>query len=170
MTARSNAAATRPRPLADLSATRRLAAELASLARPGDVIALSGPLGVGKTEFARAFIRALARRHGAPEPAEVPSPTFTLVQTYDLGAAEVWHFDLYRLERPEDAAELGLDEALAGGVTLIEWPERLGGQLPRDRLDLALAYAGQDKPGARSAVLTGCGSWRARLGPGLGRV
>jgi tRNA threonylcarbamoyladenosine biosynthesis protein TsaE len=149
--------------LADLAATQRLAAGVAAAARPGDAIALSGPLGVGKTAFARAFIRALARRHGAAPPDEVPSPTFTLVQTYDLGAVAVWHFDLYRLERPGDAAELGLDEALAGGIAVIEWPERLGGLLPRDRLDIALSYAGTDKPRAREAVLAGHGDWEARI-------
>ena len=163
MTALSDAFA-HPLPLADLGATQRLAGDLAALARPGDVFALSGPLGVGKTEFARAFIRASALRHGAPPPEEVPSPTFTLVQTYDLGAVTVWHFDLYRLERPEDAAELGLEEAFGDGVSLIEWPERLAGQLPRDRLDIALGYAGTDKPGARVATLTGHGAWGARLG------
>lgn len=162
MTAARNAFA-RTLPLADLDATRDLAAGVAALARPGDVIALSGPLGVGKTEFARAFIRALARRHGAKPPAEVPSPTFTLVQTYDLGAVSVWHFDLYRLERPEDAAELGLDEALAEGVSLIEWPERLGALLPRGRLDIALSYAEADKPEARVAALHAQGDWGARL-------
>ncbi len=162
MTAARNASA-RPLPLPDLGATQDLAARVAAVARPGDVIALSGPLGVGKTEFTRAFIRALALRHGATPPEEVPSPTFTLVQTYGLGAVSVWHFDLYRIERPEDVAELGLDEALAGGVSLIEWPERLAGQLPRDRLDIALSYAEMDKPGARIAALTGHESWSARV-------
>jgi len=149
--------------LADLAATRRFAAGVAATARPGDAIALSGPLGVGKTEFARAFIRALSRRHGKAPPDEVPSPTFTLAQTYDLGAVAVWHFDLYRLERPGDAAELGLDEALAGGIALIEWPERLGGLLPRDRLDIALSFAGRDRPEAREAIITAHGDWGARL-------
>lgn len=157
----AKAATARPIALADLDATHRLAARLAAAARPGDVIALKGPLGVGKTEFARGFIRALARRHGVRPPAEVPSPTFTLAQSYALGAATVWHFDLYRLERPQDAAELGLDEALAGGVTLIEWPERLGKLLPRDRLDLELAYAGPGRPDARRARLTARGGWNA---------
>ncbi len=162
MTAARNAFA-RTLSLPDLDATRDLAARVAALARPGDAIALSGPLGVGKTEFARAFIRALARRHGAPPPAEVPSPTFTLVQTYDLGAVSVWHFDLYRLERPEDAVELGMDEALAEGVSLIEWPERLGAGLPRDRLDIAFSYAGKGRPEAREAALAAHGDWGARL-------
>lgn len=150
-----------PIKLADAAATRRLAARLAALARPRDLIALSGPLGVGKTEFARGFIRAFARRHGVAPPQEVPSPTFTLAQSYDLGPVTVWHFDLYRLAKPEDAQELGMDEALAEGIALVEWPERLGGLLPRTRLDLALAYA--DAPGGRTATLTGHGDWQKRL-------
>jgi tRNA threonylcarbamoyladenosine biosynthesis protein TsaE len=133
--------------LADEAATIRLGQGLAGLARPGDVVALGGTLGVGKTTLARAFIRALT----TPDE-EVPSPTFTLVQTYDTDAGVVWHFDLYRIERPGDAFELGLDDALADGITLIEWPERLGPLLPRRRLDVVLeAGAGS----GRRARLTG---------------
>jgi tRNA threonylcarbamoyladenosine biosynthesis protein TsaE len=149
--------------LPDLKATEALAQRLAAAARAGDVIALSGPLGVGKTAFARFFIQALARLNGVPPPGEVPSPSFTLVQTYDLGRVAVWHVDLYRLERPGDADELGLDEARGEGVSLIEWPERLEGRLPRDRLEVALSYAGKDNPGARTVALTGHGAWRERL-------
>ena len=141
--------------LADLAATERLAKEIARLARVGDVLALAGPLGVGKTAFARAFIRAL----GGEE--EVPSPTFTLVQLYELGTLTLYHFDLYRLERPEEAYELGIEEAFAEGVTLIEWPERLGPLLPPERLDLALAFA--EESDARRVRLTGHGSWARRL-------
>src|SRR5579884_1615816 len=115
--------------LPDEAATTALAARLAEQARPGDVIALRGDLGSGKTTFARAFIRAL----GGGE--EVPSPSFTLVQLYELAAATVWHFDLYRLRSPEEAWELGIEEAFAGGIALIEWPERLGALLPERRLD-----------------------------------
>ncbi len=118
--------------LADLAATERLAAALARRAQPGDVICLQGPLGAGKTAFARGFISA---RLG---PIEVPSPTFTLVQVYEAGDAPIWHFDLYRLEKPEEADELGLEEALATGIALIEWPERLGDRAPPDRLVLRL--------------------------------
>jgi tRNA threonylcarbamoyladenosine biosynthesis protein TsaE len=121
--------------LCDLPATERLAEALAKGARPGDVFALSGPLGVGKTAFARAFIRAL----GGAE--EVPSPTFTLVQAYEIGGLSVFHFDLYRLERFTDAYELDLEDAFAEGVSLIEWPERLGPLLPAERLDVALSFA-----------------------------
>ncbi|MSO74458.1 MAG: tRNA (adenosine(37)-N6)-threonylcarbamoyltransferase complex ATPase subunit type 1 TsaE [Alphaproteobacteria bacterium] len=131
--------------LADLEATERLAAHLASLTQAGDVIGLEGPLGVGKTAFARGFITALLG------PLEVPSPTFTLVQLYERAAAAIWHFDLYRLTRPEEVDELGLDDALAGGIALIEWPERLGDRAPPDRLILKLE-PGQT-PGARRARL-----------------
>ena len=141
--------------LADLAATARLAAALARLARVRDVLALSGPLGVGKTELARAFIRAL----GGSE--EVPSPTFTLVQLYELAPFRLYHFDLYRLAKPEDAYELGIEEAFAEGVSLIEWPERLGALLPRERLDLALDYA--ERPEARRCRLAGHRSWTGRL-------
>jgi tRNA threonylcarbamoyladenosine biosynthesis protein TsaE len=141
--------------LPDLAATGRLAAALAREAQVGDVLALGGPLGVGKTSFARAFIAAL----GGEE--EVPSPTFTLVQLYELGPLTLYHFDLYRLVRPEDAWELGIEEAFAEGVSLIEWPERLGTLLPPERLDITLAFAGQ--PEARQAHLEGHGGWQARL-------
>src|SRR4051812_13695997 len=101
--------------------TAALGAALAAEARPGDVIALVGPLGAGKTTLARGFIQ---KRAGADE--EVVSPTFTLVQTYEAPDAVIWHFDLYRLNDPEEALELGFEEALAAGISLIEWPERLG--------------------------------------------
>ena len=102
-----------------IEATGSLAASLAVLARPGDVIGLSGDLGTGKTSFARAFIAARAALCGAPEE-EVPSPTFTLVQTYEMAGETIWHFDLYRLDRAEDAYELGIEEAFADGLCLIE--------------------------------------------------
>ena len=136
--------------LPDRAATARLAGKLADVAQPRDLIALSGTLGLGKTEFARAFIRRLA---GADE--EVPSPTFTLVQSYDTAAGTIWHFDLYRLNQPDDVWELGFEEALADGIILIEWPERLGTALPSRRLDLTL------RPGetaeARHALLDAVG-------------
>jgi tRNA threonylcarbamoyladenosine biosynthesis protein TsaE len=128
------------------AATAQLAERLASVALPRDVIALRGTLGMGKTEFARAFIRRL----GLPEE-EVPSPTFTLVQSYDTEAGMIWHFDLYRLSQPEDVWELGFEEALEDGILLIEWPERLGAALPARRLDLTLLPG--DTPQTRRAVL-----------------
>ena len=136
--------------LPDPAATAHLAQRLAAVARPGDLIALHGTLGMGKTEFARAFIRHLA---GLEE--EVPSPTFTLVQSYDTPAGTIWHFDLYRLTRAEDVWELGLEDALADGITLIEWPDRLGSTLPARRLDLSLRAG--DGPAARHALLDALG-------------
>jgi tRNA threonylcarbamoyladenosine biosynthesis protein TsaE len=120
------------------------------------VIALAGDLGVGKTRFARAFVDALTG-----EREEVPSPTFTLVQTYESPAGLIWHFDLYRLTRPDEAYELGLEEALGDGITLIEWPDRAASLLPDERLDLTLSFAAA--PNARTARLAGRASWADRL-------
>ena len=142
-------------PLRSLPATAALAARLAPLLRAGDVVALSGDLGAGKTFFARALIQAL----GGPD--EVPSPTFTLVHTYDLAPAPVWHFDLYRLARPEDAYELDIEDAFVDAISLIEWPERLGALLPRDRLDINLAFGETET--ARVATIAGGPSWSERL-------
>ena len=143
-----------PVDLPDEAATAALAAAIASRARAGDVIALKGELGAGKTTFARAFI--LARGGGE----EVPSPTFTLVQLYDLDPA-IWHFDLYRLDQPGEAWELGIEEAFVSGISLIEWPERLGTLLPRRRLLITLDFA--DRPQARRAAFDAGGEWQARL-------
>ena len=142
--------------LADEAATAALAAAVARHVRPGDVLTLAGPLGAGKTSFARAFIAAL----GVSD--EVPSPTFTLVQTYETAAGSVWHFDLYRLASPEEIHELGLDEALVDGIVLIEWPERLGALLPRERLDIVLRPGSDDT--TRLASLQGTARWTAALG------
>jgi tRNA threonylcarbamoyladenosine biosynthesis protein TsaE len=142
--------------LPDEAATAALAARIAALAAPGDVIALKGDLGVGKTSFARAFIRA---RGDAAE--EVPSPTFTLVQLYEPGASAIWHFDLYRLTAAEEAWELGIEEAFAWGISLIEWPERLGPLLPQRRLEISLTFGA--RPQARRAILAGGAEWRSRL-------
>ncbi len=142
--------------LPDEAATGRLGECLADLARPGDVFALYGPLGIGKTALARAFVRRFAGETG-----DIPSPTFTLAQGYDGGAAMLWHFDLYRLERAEDALELGLEEAFADGVSLIEWPERLGPWLPPEHLAVTLMPG--SSPTARRAELRGDAPWRQRL-------
>jgi len=147
--------------LPDVGATARLAGALSEHVRQGDVIGLAGALGAGKTTFARAFINAIARR-GSAEEEEVPSPTFTLVQAYELPGLIVSHFDLYRIERPDEIHELGLDDAIADGVVLIEWPERLGPLLPADRLDVRLFFT-QDAD-RRRVELTGHGSWSERLG------
>ncbi len=139
-------------PLSSLAETQALAARLAAAVQPGDTLALSGDLGSGKTAFARAFIQALL----GPE-AEVPSPTFTLVQTYDAPGFPVWHFDLYRLKTPGDVYELGFEEALAG-VSLIEWPDRIERLLPRDTLRLTLKPG--PTPDSRQAELVGGGRWQ----------
>jgi tRNA threonylcarbamoyladenosine biosynthesis protein TsaE len=152
--------------LEDEAATMGLAARLAGLARPGDVIALSGPLGAGKTTFARAFIAARCAAAGLPAE-DVPSPTFTLVQTYDLPQAEIWHVDLYRLSGPDEADELALDEAFASGISLIEWPDRLSGRLPAWRLDVRLDPAPEAGPSARRARLITHDGWAERLAAGL---
>jgi tRNA threonylcarbamoyladenosine biosynthesis protein TsaE len=144
--------------LADVAATERLAQALAAQALAGDVIALWGGLGLGKTTFARAFIHA---RRGGGEVAEVPSPTFTLVQVYELTDTAVWHFDLYRLAQPDDAWELGIEDAFAEGIALIEWPDRLGPLLPANRLDIVLDAG--DSANSRHARLTGRGRWSTRL-------
>lgn len=142
--------------LVDEAATRALGARLARCARPGDVILLFGTLGTGKSTLARAFVRALTS-----EDEEVPSPTFTLVQAYEAEPADIWHFDLYRLDKPEDSFELGMEDAFADGISLIEWPERLGSLIPRRRLEIALS-AGENQT-ARRAVLTSHSQWDDRL-------
>jgi len=141
--------------LPDEAATGALAARLAAVARPGDVIALKGELGAGKTSFARAFIRALGGT------GEVPSPSFTLVQVYELAAATVWHFDGYRLRDPEEAWELGIEDAFADGISLIEWPEQFGALLPARRLEVALALGATAS--ARRAVIDAPGDWAGRI-------
>ena len=115
---------------------------------------------MGKTTFARALIRSLGW-----SASEIPSPTFTLVQQYDLADSTLWHFDLYRLENAEDVFELGIEEAFTEGVSLIEWPDRLGGYMPRDHLTVNLSFA--DNDGARRVSIDGAAGWRERLG-GLG--
>lgn len=142
-------------PLPDEAATMALARQLARALGPGDLVALRGDLGAGKTALSRALIRAVTE-----EDAEVPSPTFTLVQTYDTDIGPVWHFDLYRLSGPDEVTELGWDEARAEAVLLVEWPDRLGPLLPADRLDLTMTFTG---PTARQAELVGHGAWAERL-------
>jgi tRNA threonylcarbamoyladenosine biosynthesis protein TsaE len=142
--------------LPDEAATAALAARVARLARRGDIIALKGELGAGKTSFARAFIRA---RTGRDE--EVPSPTFTLVQTYELPALTIWHFDGFRLRDAEEGWELGIEDAFRDGVSLIEWPERFGPLIPKRRLQITLEPG--PTPEARRAVIDAGPDWRERL-------
>jgi tRNA threonylcarbamoyladenosine biosynthesis protein TsaE len=127
--------------LPDEAATERLGATLAGRLKPRDVVALQGGLGVGKTTLARAILRA-----ASGDPALiVPSPTFTLVEIYDTPRGVFWHFDLYRLEEPEQVFELGWEEARADGVALVEWAERLGALLPSERLTVTLSLEGDGR-------------------------
>lgn len=141
--------------LATEADTTAFGAALARIARPGDVIALEGDLGAGKSVLARGFIRALA---GAD--VEAPSPTFTLVQTYETETATIWHFDLYRIEDPEEVWELGIEEAFEDGISLFEWPSRAGTILPRDRLDLVLSIGDDD---VRTVEFRPGPAWEGRL-------
>ncbi len=119
------------------AATHALAARIAGLVRPGDAILLEGPLGAGKSEFARAFLRSVTNNPAL----EVPSPTFTLVQTYDSPSGPIHHFDLWRLDGPAALEELGWNE-LRRDIVLVEWPDRLGNLAPPDSLTLRLSHAG----------------------------
>ena len=143
-------------------ATAALGARIARSLRPGDLLTLSGPLGAGKSVLARGLVRALT----SPGE-EVPSPTFTLIQLYDGPDFPLAHMDLYRLRRPEEAWELGLEDALADGAAVVEWPERLGDDLPADRLAVTLATiadAGDDPTsGRRLARVEGFGAWTGRV-------
>jgi tRNA threonylcarbamoyladenosine biosynthesis protein TsaE len=141
--------------LADEAATARLGEAVAKVLQRGDVVCLSGPLGAGKSTLARALIRALT----SPDE-DVPSPTFTLVQFYEGPRLKVAHFDLYRLTDPDEAYEIGLDEALDEGAALIEWPERLEGRLQGDRLDIEIALA--DEANGRRVRLVPHGAWEGR--------
>ncbi|HET6971536.1 MAG TPA: tRNA (adenosine(37)-N6)-threonylcarbamoyltransferase complex ATPase subunit type 1 TsaE [Phenylobacterium sp.] len=142
--------------LADEAATARLGAAIAAVLAPGEAVCLTGPLGAGKSTLARALVRALT----TPDE-EVPSPTFTLVQFYEGARLGVAHFDLYRLESADEAYEIGLDEALDEGAAVIEWPERLGGRLPPDRLDVEIGFAlGEDE--GRRVRLIPHGAWEGR--------
>jgi tRNA threonylcarbamoyl adenosine modification protein YjeE len=142
--------------LPDLKATRELGRRLAGLIGPGDVVALRGALGSGKTELARALLRA---RAGAA--IEVPSPSYTLVQDYRFPDLLIRHIDLYRIRDPAELLELGLDAPAAGEAWLIEWPERAAGVLPAERLDLELRQG--DDANARSAHLCAGPGWAKRL-------
>ncbi|MGB9153105.1 MAG: tRNA (adenosine(37)-N6)-threonylcarbamoyltransferase complex ATPase subunit type 1 TsaE [Alphaproteobacteria bacterium] len=141
-------------PLPDLDALPKLAKLIAPHLRAGDMLALTGDLGTGKTSFARALLQLLGVS------GDIPSPTFTLVQTYEASGLLISHFDLYRLKSSAELDELGWDDALADGVTLVEWPERAEGRLPADRLVLNFSIL---PSGARQCVIEPQGNWRTRL-------
>jgi tRNA threonylcarbamoyladenosine biosynthesis protein TsaE len=142
--------------LPNLAATEALAARLASKAQPGDSILLDGPLGAGKTAFARAFLRA-----ASGDPAlEVPSPSFTLVQTYETKIGSIFHYDLWRVDGPDSLVELDWDDA-RDAIVLVEWPDRLGALRPDDALTIAFRLGDGE---AREATLTG---WDGRIESGV---
>src|SRR5690606_6498900 len=140
----------------DEAALTVLAADIARRAQPGDLIALEGDLGAGKTAFARAFIQSLQ-----DEPEDVPSPTFTLVQSYETRAGPVLHADLYRIEDSSEIAALGLIEALADSMLLVEWPDRLPAGAAANRLTIRLEFG--PAPDSRIVTLAGTGRWQRHL-------
>ena len=143
--------------LPDLVATKKFAARFAPLLKRGDVVALDGSLGAGKTELCRAII------HGLGIPGDVPSPTFNLLQIYEppLDGPPIWHLDLYRLEQPEEAFELGIEEGFEEAVSLIEWPSKLGPYLPVGFLTFRLEIAADGQ--ARKLTIIGDQAWKKRL-------
>ena len=142
--------------LSDETSTADLAARFAPSLRAGDCRLLSGPIGAGKSTFARALIRALT---GNPRE-DVPSPTFTLVQTYPTDDVTIWHADLYRLAHPDEAAELGLEEAFETAICLVEWPDRLGALAPACALSLGFMATSE---GPHLLSFEGNDTWRSRL-------
>ncbi|SFJ75625.1 tRNA (adenosine(37)-N6)-threonylcarbamoyltransferase complex ATPase subunit type 1 TsaE [Jannaschia pohangensis] len=149
------------RTLTSPAETEAFARSLAPCLRGGDTLLLNGPVGAGKTALARAVIGALRDLADLP-PEDVPSPTFTLIQTYDVGPVEVWHADLYRLGDPSEVIELGLDDAFETAICLIEWPERLGAATPANAATVTMAVTGDD---SRALMLTAPMPMLARLAP-----
>lgn len=141
--------------LADETETKAFGARLARVLNAGDVVTLSGPLGVGKTALARGILEALGHE------GEVPSPSFAIVQPYEELALPVWHVDLFRIDHPDELEELGL-EAASDGVLLVEWPEKAGSALWPQALGLTLDFA---EGGARSLTANVPSSWQGRWPP-----
>ncbi|MFV2051218.1 tRNA (adenosine(37)-N6)-threonylcarbamoyltransferase complex ATPase subunit type 1 TsaE [Aliiroseovarius sp. YM-037] len=134
-----------------------LARTIAGALKPGDTLLLEGPIGAGKTHFARSIIQSMLT-----DPEDVPSPTFTLVQTYETDAGEIWHLDLYRLTDPSELSELGLEDALEDAICIIEWPDRLGDDVPQNALRLTFALDAD--PDARQLTATaGAERWMSIL-------
>jgi len=147
-------------PFSSADATARFAAALAPLLGPGDVILLEGGIGAGKTHFARALIQTRLALAGVVE--DVPSPTFTLVQTYEDGQDEIWHADLYRLTHPDEVDELGLIDAFEDAICLVEWPDRLGSLTPQAALHIT--FSTTDTEGERMARFDAPNAnWAARV-------
>lgn len=149
-------------PLLDVPLNREadtvtFARALGTLLRPGDVVCLWGDLGAGKSTLARALIQGQMG-----DDTDAPSPTFTLVQTYEAPDFDIWHFDLYRLEDPSEVLELGIEDAFAEAVSLIEWPDRLGPYMPLERLDVVISHGAGD---TRELALYAPASFDARLQP-----
>lgn len=139
----------------------KFAGQIATIAKMGDVLLLDGELGVGKSFFSRSFINHLAQVQLGKK-IEVPSPTFTLVQIYDQFKTPIWHFDLYRLSTPDEAYELGLDDAIKTAICLIEWPSRLHGDVPISSLNILFKHDGEQ---SRNLELVLTAQWAARLQP-----
>lgn len=138
--------------LPDTGSTDRLAQALSAMAAPGICVLLEGPVGAGKTYLARKTLQTLMQQQGTVE--DVPSPTFTLVQTYHVGKLDVWHADLYRLTDPDELIELGLDTAFETAFCLIEWPDRMGGLAPPGAVHISLKPDPKHQE-ARKAKITG---------------
>ena len=155
MPAPTRATLTSPSP----DATSRIARNLGGGLSAGDVVLLDGPVGAGKSHFARALIQSRLSRFE-----EVPSPTFTIVQSYDLGGVELWHADLYRLSGPSECEELGLIEAFETAICLVEWPDRLGDLTPPGALHLRMQPTGDMRKLGFSTNNPGWDSHLARLG------
>ena len=135
------------------AATLALGAALASHLAAGDTLALRGELGAGKTTLARGIITALSGE------TDVPSPTYTLVQTYESARGELWHGDMYRLARPQDCLELGLEDAFLDCICVIEWPDKLGAFLPESAINITITFDGPNRDMGRSARIEGAKDW-----------
>lgn len=142
--------------LPTLESTQALAQTLAEVTSCPNCITLRGDLGAGKTSFSQFFIRHLTSKNQ-----DVTSPTFTLLQTYDTHKGPIWHYDLYRLENPEETIELAMDDAFDNTITLIEWPEIMESTLPRNRLDIVFSFT--ETPNERNVELKAHGHWQSVL-------